>query len=384
MGQRIVAKKVRRVLWLTDTYDDHNGVSMVLQAMRSEIVARNLPVDFMVCSNTLKPGRNLIVIKPLSEFNIPLYRQQPLRIPNFLTIQRIFRKRKYDSVICSTEGPMGFAALYIKKLYSVKTFFYLHTDWIMFARQVIGMEDTGVRRLQRVMRVYYNQFDNIFVLNSDQRNWLTGVSMRFDPSRVLLTAHWTEDIFTDSRISPGKADAGMKKEPVILFAGRISREKGVFELPLIFREARKKIPGLKMLVAGTGPAENELKTAFPEAEYTGWIDHGKLPEIYASADLLILPSRFDTFSCVVLEALSCGLPVIAYNTKGPKDIIQDSRNGFLVETMEEMNDRILDYFSDPSIHDAFRKAALLRADEYTAENILQKLLVDIGILTLKD
>jgi len=384
MGQRIVAKKVRRVLWLTDTYDDHNGVSMVLQAMRSEIVARNLPVDFMVCSNTLKPGRNLIVIKPLSEFNIPLYRQQPLRIPNFLTIQRIFRKRKYDSVICSTEGPMGFAALYIKKLYSVKTFFYLHTDWIMFARQVIGMEDTGVRRLQRVMRVYYNQFDNIFVLNSDQRNWLTGVSMRFDPSRVLLTAHWTEDIFTDSRISPGKADAGMKKEPVILFAGRISREKGVFELPLIFREARKKIPGLKMLVAGTGPAENELKTAFPEAEYTGWIDHGKLPEIYASADLLILPSRFDTFSCVVLEALSCGLPVVAYNTKGPKDIIQDSQNGFLVDTKEEMKDRILEYFSNASIHAAFRKAAFLRADEYTAENILQKLLKDIGILTLKE
>ena len=384
MGQRIISKKAGRVLWLTDTYDDHNGVSMVLQAMRREIVARDLPVDFMVCSNTLKPGRNLIVIKPLSEFNIPLYRQQPMRIPNFLTIQRIFRKRKYDSVICSTEGPMGFAALYIKKLYSVKTFFYLHTDWIMFARQVIGMEDTGVRRLQRVMRVYYNQFDNIFVLNSDQRNWLTGVSMRFDPSRVLLTAHWTEDIFTDSRISPGKADAGMKKEPVILFAGRISREKGVFELPLIFREARKKIPGLKMLVAGTGPAENELKTAFPEAEYTGWIDHGKLPEIYASADLLILPSRFDTFSCVVLEALSCGLPVVAYNTKGPKDIIQDSQNGFLVDTKEEMKDRILEYFSNASIHAAFRKAAFLRADEYTAENILQKLLKDIGILTLKE
>ncbi|MEI7492963.1 MAG: glycosyl transferase family 1, partial [Bacteroidota bacterium] len=102
MGQLIGTKKVNRVLWLTDTYDDHNGVSMVLQAMRREITARNLPVDFMVCSNTLKSGKNLIVIKPLSEFNIPLYRQQPMRIPNFLTIQRIFRKKKYDRVICST------------------------------------------------------------------------------------------------------------------------------------------------------------------------------------------------------------------------------------------------------------------------------------------
>ena len=383
MGQLIGTKKVNRVLWLTDTYDDHNGVSMVLQAMRREITARNLPVDFMVCSNTLKSGKNLIVIKPLSEFNIPLYRQQPMRIPNFLTIQRIFRKKKYDRVICSTEGPMGFAALYIKKLYSVKTFFYLHTDWIMFARQVLGMEDTGIRRLQRVMRIYYDQFDCVFVLNTDQWKWLTGGFMRFEPSRVLLTAHWTEDIFTESRISLSLPEVGVKREPVILFAGRISREKGVFELPLIFRKVREKIPDLKMLIAGTGPAENELKKAFPEAEYTGWIDHRKLPEIYESADLLILPSRFDTFSCVVLEALSCGLPVIAYNTKGPKDIIQDSQNGFLVDTMDEVKDRIIEYFANPAIHCAFRKAALDRADDYTAGNILQKLLEDVGILTFK-
>jgi len=375
-------KNLNRVLWLTDTYDDHNGVSMVLQAIYREIRARDLPVDFMVCSNTLKCDKHLIVIKPLSEFNIPLYRQQPMRIPNFLTIQRIFRKRKYDRVICSTEGPMGFAALYLKKLYSVKTFFYLHTDWIMFAQQVMGFEDAGLIRLQRIMRVYYRQFDHIFVLNSDQQKWLTGSSMRFDPTRVLLTAHWAEDIFTDRRNSPCESLVIVEKEPIILFAGRISREKGIFELPLIFREAREKIPGLKMLIAGTGPDENELKAGFPEAEFAGWVDHGRLPGIYASADLLILPSRFDTFSCVVLEALSCGLPVIAYNTKGPKDIIQDSQNGFLVDTNEEMRDRIIEFLSNPAIHNSFRKAARDRADDYTAENILQKLLNDIGIITL--
>ncbi len=376
-------RQVNKVLWLTDTYGDHNGVSMVLQSIHSEIVLRNLPVDIMVCSNDLKSDKHLIVLKPLSEFNIPLYRQQPMRIPNYLTIQRIFNKRKYDSVICSTEGPMGFAALYLKKMYSVKTFFYLHTDWIMFARQVMGIEDTGIRRLQRAMRVYYNQFDCIFVLNSDQQKWLTGGFMRFKPERVLLTAHWAEDIFTERRISLREPGFVAKREPVILFAGRISREKGVFELPSIFKKVRETIPGLKMLVAGTGPAENELKAVFPEAEYTGWIDHLELPAIYASADLLLLPSKFDTFSCVVLEALSCGLPVIAYNTKGPKDIIQDSKNGFLVDTNEEMTDRILEYFSNSSVHEAFRTSALLRADDYTAGNILQKLLEDIGIPTFK-
>ena len=59
-------------------------------------------------------------------------------------------KRRYDRILCSTEGPMGFAALYLKKLYSVKTYFYLHTDWIMFARQVMGMEEAGLKRFKEL------------------------------------------------------------------------------------------------------------------------------------------------------------------------------------------------------------------------------------------
>ena len=370
-------KTENRALWLTDTFEDHNGVSMVLQAMHREIKNRDLPVDIMVCSNTLRSDSHLIVLKPISEFNIPLYRQQPLRIPNFISIRRIFLKRKYSRILCSTEGPMGLAALYLKKLYSVKTYFYLHTDWIMFAKETMDMQETGINRLQRMMRIYYNRFDHIFVLNSDQQKWLTGDIMRFDPSRVLMTAHWADAIFSkqDSN-KPGNSNPGATG-PVILFAGRISQEKGVFELPGIFRKARERIPNLRMLIAGTGPSENDLKMAFSEAEYTGWIEHDKLPEIYASADLLILPSRFDTFSCVVLEALSCGLPVIAYNTKGPKDIIQDSVNGFLVETPDEMSEQIIAYFSDKNLQDSFKEAAINRADDYTADKILNQLLQDI-------
>ena len=372
-------ESTNRVLWFTDSFGDHNGVSMVLQAMHREIRERDLPIDILVCSNTLRSDRNLIVLRPISEFNIPFYPQQPLRIPNYISIQLLFRKGNYNRIICSTEGPMGFAALYIKKVYSIKSFFYLHTDWIMFAKQVMAMEEAGLKRLQRMMRIYYNRFDKIFVLNSDQQKWLTGDFMRFDPSRILMTAHWADAIFTNRTIDKVDNFMSQKEEPILLFAGRISKEKGVFELPVIFRKAKEKISGLHMLIAGTGPAENDLKKAFPEAEFSGWIDHDQLPEIYSRADLLVLPSRFDTFSCVVLESLSCGLPVIAYNTKGPKDIISDSVNGYLVETTGEMADRIIGYFSDPDLQISFKEAALERSKDYSAEKILKQLLEDIEI-----
>jgi len=374
-------KPAKRALWLTDTFGDHNGVSMVLKSIHHEIVKHDLPIDIMVCSNTQQSDRNLIVINPITEFNIPLYRQQPLRIPNFITIQRIFRKRSYDRILCSTEGPMGLVALYLKQIYPVKTYFYLHTDWIMFAKQVIDLEEAGLKRLERLMRIYYNRFDQIFVLNSDQQKWMTGSTMRFNSSRILMTAHWVDESFS-SKGYISETIRCKKENPVMLFAGRLSREKGIFELPEIFRKTKERILNLHMIIAGTGPNEKELRFAFPEAEFKGWIDHDQLPELYVSADLLILPSRFDTFSCVVLEAMSCGLPVIAYNTKGPKDIIRDNVNGFLVETPDEMVCRITEYFADDRKRVELKQAAFMRARDYSADHIMNQLLKDLEISTL--
>lgn len=366
-----------KVLWMTDTFDDHNGVSMALQSVHREIIARGLEIDIMVCSKTLKADKNLIVIKPLYEFSIPFYRQQVIRIPDFLKIQRVFRRNRYNRIICSTEGPMGFASLYLRRIFRTKTFFFLHTDWLMFGSTVLGMKDFGLKRLQQAMKAFYHQFDGVFVLNSDQWRWLTNETMGFDADKVMITAHWADSIFNGSNVHDTVSDGADGRSPAVLFAGRLSAEKGIFELPGIFRKASLSIPNLRMKIAGTGPSEEEFKAQFPEADFTGWVDHSELPAVYRSADLLVLPSRFDTFSCVVLEALSCGLPVIAYNIKGPKDIIQDRICGFLVETPEEMSERITQFFSDAEVRKSMKEAALVRSKDYSAANIMDKLLQDL-------
>ena len=374
-----------RLLWLTDTYGDHNGVSTVLKAILQEIRLRDLPVDLLVCSNTLRSEEHLIILRPVTEFTLPLYRQQLFRVPNYLSVQRTFRRGKYTRIICSTEGPMGLAALWLKKVFSVETFFYLHTDWLIFAKEVLSMEQTGLNRLQRMLRAYYRRFDNVFVLNTDHQQWLTGKVMGFDPSRVFLTAHWADRIIPEiSTGSIGLIPESLlpdRLKPVVMYAGRISKEKGVMKLPGIFRMIREVIPEVQLVVAGTGPAEDELKRAMPEAFYPGWVGPEKLQEIYRMSDILVLPSRFDTFSCVVLEALSCGLPVVAYNTKGPKDILEDSVSGFLVETDEEMAGSVVRFFLNPDAHAGMKQAAISRADAYQSEKIMDRLLLDTGTMS---
>ncbi|MCB0280443.1 MAG: glycosyltransferase, partial [Calditrichaeota bacterium] len=372
-------KQPKRALWLTDTFEDHNGVSIVLQSFYKEIVERDLPIDIMVCSNKLKSDDHLVVLKPVAEFDLPVYQEQPIRVPNFLEVHKKFHDGEYDRIICSTEGVMGLVSLFLKNAYHVPAHFYIHTDWITFGKKVLKLKKNNLNRLRRILRAFYHNFDSLFVLNTDQHKWLTNRKMGFKDDDVHLTAHWVEEDFIPHDSSKEEQFDLAENEPVLLFTGRVSHEKGVMELPSILTKARQEIPDLKLVVAGTGPAEEELRKAIPDATYLGWVDHKQLPQIYAAADLLILPSKFDTFSCVVLESFSCGLPVIAYNTKGPKDIIQHGKNGYLANSKTEIANSIIEYFSDNSTRKSFKKAAKKRAGHYAVDQILSKFLHDIDL-----
>jgi glycosyltransferase involved in cell wall biosynthesis len=369
----------KKMLWLTDTFGDNNGVSMVLKSMHAEIKARNLPIDILVCSNTVEPDDHLLVIKPVAEYELPIYHDQPLRIPDYLEIHHLFHDGEYDRLICSTEGPMGLATWYLKLAYSVKAYFYLHTDWIMFARKVLNLDKANLNRFRRLLRAFYKNFDGLFVLNSDQHKWLTGRDMGFNPESVFPTAHWADATFIPSLNTKAERFGIQAGSPVILFAGRISLEKGVMELPEIMKGIKEILPDVKLVIAGTGPAENELREAIPEANFLGWVNHDDLAGLYSSADILILPSKFDTFSCVVLESLSCGLPVIAYKIKGPKDIILDGVNGYLVDTPDEFVQKITGYLLDKEVQATFRENALIRAKQFDKEIILTQFLNQVGL-----
>ncbi len=369
----------KRMLWLTDTFSDGNGVSMVLQSMLDEIQAKDLPIDILVASKSINPQKNLLVIDPIAEFSLPNYAHQPLRIPNYLTIHNLFLHGRYDRVMVSTEGPMGMAALYLKHAFSVKAHFYLHTDWITFAKKALKFDSTATSRLRRILRWYYQNFDHVFVLNKEQQKWLIGKQMNLSPESVKLTAHWTDAQFIKHMVSKSEMFNISHDAPVVLFAGRISEEKGVDELPAIMAKLIEEIPNAQLVVAGKGPYEDKLKEQYPQAIFLGWVDHANLPKIYSAADICILPSKFDTFSMVVLEAISCGLPVIAYNTKGPKEILEETNAGFLVSKKSEMQDKMIQYFKNPAMQAEMKHAAIKRSGDFSSHQILSDFLAVVEL-----
>ncbi len=371
----------RRALYLTDTLHDKNGVSRSLSGTLKEIQRADLPVDFLICHTDAEEEPHLHVVCPLTRFSMTDFGEQEFRIPDFMQVARIFYEGGYDRVVCSTEGPMALLSLFIKHMFNVPAYFFMHTDWIDFIKNNTDLTQHERSRIRRLLRFFYRQYAGVFVLNNEHRTWLTCHQMQLDKDKVFLTAHYTQP--RDTEIQPiskndmfGDATDGT---PVLFYAGRLSREKGLFDFPEILARIRPSIPDVRIVIAGSGSAEAKLKDALPDALFLGWVDEARMKTLYAGLDILVFPSRFDTFGNVVLEALTYGMPVVAYNCKGPKDIIEHGKSGYLVEDIKDMSDRIIHFFEHEANRPDMRKHAMQRSHAYQAEPIMRQFLLDMGL-----
>ena len=111
------------------------------------------------------------------------------------------------------------------------------------------------------------------------------------------------------------------KGPVLLYVGRISKEKELGFLPAVSEALRSRGLEFTLAFVGEGPYRPELMRLLPEALFTGVLTGSELSEAYASADLFVFPSTTDTFGNAVLEAMASGLPVIVSDIGGPPELL---------------------------------------------------------------
>jgi glycosyltransferase involved in cell wall biosynthesis len=111
-----------------------------------------------------------------------------------------------------------------------------------------------------------------------------------------------------------------------MYLGRVAVEKGLEDF------FRLDLPGSKVVV-GDGPSLKGYKAAWPNVHFLGYRHGEDIARHLSAADVFVMPSRFETFGMVVLEALACGTPVAAYPVRGPADIIGDADVGVLSQDL---------------------------------------------------
>ena len=146
---------------------------------------------------------------------------------------------------------------------------------------------------------------------------------------------------------------------MLLYAGRVSREKGLAALPGVSaRLDHARIPH-RWVIVGDGPFRSELERRLPRAVFMGTLAHRDVGEPMASADLFVFPSRTDTAGNVVLEAQASGLPVLVSDEGGPKENIHRGVSGLVCgkATAAELADAITTLAPDRSRRTSMCEAA---------------------------
>jgi glycosyltransferase involved in cell wall biosynthesis len=134
-------------------------------------------------------------------------------------------------------------------------------------------------------------------------------------------ATWRRGVDTEL-FKPGAKDFLGLPRPIAAYVGRVAVEKNI--------EAFLGMPwaGSKIVI-GDGPERARLQAHYPDAVFTGFRFGEDLAKHLAAADVMVFPSRTDTFGLVNLEAMACGVPVAAYPVSGPIDVIDDGVTGAL-------------------------------------------------------
>jgi glycosyltransferase involved in cell wall biosynthesis len=369
----------KRILWLTESYGENNGISIFLESLRQEIIEKDLPIDIMVCSNKIVNNQNLIAISPTMELINPVLQNQSLRIPDFLEVQNIFEQNEYDTIICSSDGIMGIVALYLKHAFSVEASVYMYNDSLNELENALNIDHENKKRLLRLFRLYYKSFDRIIVLNQQHKDWMIGRKMSISKDKVYLSSKFTSNHIHYAEVSKKHMFGLENNFPIILYAGELAKNKGVFELAVLFKSLKRKVENLKIVFVGNGSDEKELKSLMPDAYFLGWIEHKNINKIYSAADVLIIPSRFESFNLSALEAIKCNLPVIAYNEYCFKSIIDNGKNGYLVNNIREMEEKAYAILCKKTTIKLNKPNPAFCKSKADASIVLQGLLKELGI-----
>ena len=210
------------------------------------------------------------------------------------------------AVHIATEGPLGWAMrrICLDRGWRFTTSF--HTKFAEYMRARIG--PIAPRLAWALLRRFHESGSGTFAATPSLRRELAERGFtRVKP--------WTRGVdLVLFQPMPREAWEGLAR-PIFLYVGRVAVEKNI--------EAFLKLdlPGSKVVV-GDGPQRADLQRRHPMVHFAGWRHGPLLARAYAGADVMVFPSRTDTFGLVLLEAMACGTPVAAYPVTGPIDVVE--------------------------------------------------------------
>lgn len=348
-----------RVAIVTETWPPEvNGVALTVQSLAHGLHRNGHAVDVIrpaQSSDRSEPAQLPFAELLVGSMALPRYPGLRLGMPSLSRLLRHWRSTRPQAVYVATEGPLGHGALSAAKRLGIPACTGFHTRFDDFIAAygfpwLTPLVFAGMRR-------FHNRAQATLVPTAELADFLR--QQGFSNVALLRRAVDTELFHPRQRSESLRIDWGLgARDIAVIHVGRLAREKNLDLAVQAFRQIQHDHPAARFVIVGDGPERARIALANPDIVFAG-MRHGEdLSRHYASGDLFLFPSTSETFGNVTLEAMACGLPVIAFNYGAAREHIIDGECGIGVP----IDDRAAFVNAARQLaSDPFRRARLGRA-----------------------
>jgi len=336
---------------------DRGGIQTHVYNLAKSLAKHDVEVHLFIIGKKQKMDN--IVIHPVKAFPFPRL-TAGLYMSFALNAARHARRCKLDLIHGHAFYSYGYALT--KKLPFVVT---VHGTQLSYLRATLETDPTPnhvmTDSIAMMMERYSINKADLLIVTCKKNKQEIMDELKLDKERVRIVYQGVDV----ERFLPSKCEG--KK---VLFLGRLHERKGIDRIIRAWQKVHKQDNEAKLLVAGKGEFEEQYKKMALDlglkgsVEFLGHVPEKELPGLYTSSSLFVMPSYYEAFGLVTLEAMAAGLPILATDTGIAPEAIEKGKNGYLIDD-DDMADRILEVLSSDKMKAMGRRSRQIVEEKFT-------------------
>lgn len=359
-----------------------NGVVRSVQVFRDAFTAMGHNVFVFAQEDDYEDTEPFIFRYP--SLRLPLGVDIPTALPVSGFVDQLIPKLKLDVIHTHHPVLLGQTAATKARDYNLPLIFTFHTQYQEYTHYFpIPQEQVQEFIRGRViswLRDYMRKCQHIIIPSESMRSILVNEYGLMDRYTVIPTGI---DLAPFKKASGAaiRSEWNWLDDKVIISVGRLAEEKNWVTLLNAVAIALKSQPNIRLVLLGDGPQADALKQLTGElgitdrVTFTGNVPFTEIPNYLKAADLFAFASITETQGIVTLEAMAAGLPSVAVDGPGTKDILENDKQGFLTQNdPQELANGILKLVENPSLMSRFKSAALRRSRAFDNMRLARKML----------